>query len=141
MSACATSSQGDTKWQGAARAGSLAKLSTENSACCVSNACHDVSRRGRCGEASRRAVLRKSEPTVVATSNAGGFIRMQTCQGKRQEPCSSDGRIAGTKIPEVLKAHRQGLPWGDYESPGRNNSEREVASKVLDPRAEPATVG
>jgi hypothetical protein len=29
-----------------------------------------------------------------------------------------------SKISEVLKAHRQSLPWGDYESPGRNDSER-----------------
>src|SRR5215467_3931122 len=57
--------------------------------------------------------------------NAGVFSRRQTCQGKSQEPCSSDGRIAGvSKSPKVLKAHRQGLPWGDYESPGRNNSKR-----------------
>ena len=35
-----------------------------------------------------------------------------------------------SKISEVLKAHRQGLPWGDYESPGRNKSERIVASKM-----------
>jgi hypothetical protein len=28
------------------------------------------------------------------------------------------------KFSEVLKAHRQGLPWGDHESPGRNNSKR-----------------
>jgi hypothetical protein len=62
--------------------------------------------------------------TVVATSNAGVFSRRQTCQGKSQEPRSSDGRMAETKISEVLKAHRQGLPWGDYESPGRNDGKR-----------------
>jgi hypothetical protein len=62
--------------------------------------------------------------TDVATSNAGVFSRSQTCPGKSQEPGSLDGRMAGTKIPEVLKAHRQGLPWGDYESPGRNDSKR-----------------
>jgi hypothetical protein len=36
-----------------------------------------------------------------------------------------------SKISEVLKAHRQGLPWGDYESPGRNKGERIVASKMI----------
>ena len=61
---------------------------------------------------------------MVATSKTGVFSRKQTCQGKSQEPCSSDGRMAGMKIPEVLKAHRQALPWGDYESPGRNDSKR-----------------
>ena len=33
------------------------------------------------------------------------------------------------------------LPWGGYELPGRNNSERVVASKSVDPRAEPASEG
>jgi hypothetical protein len=61
---------------------------------------------------------------MVATSKTGVFSRRQTCQGKSQAPCSSDGRMAGAKGPEVLKAHRQGLPWGDYESPGRNDSKR-----------------
>jgi len=62
---------------------------------------------------------------MVATSKTGVFSRKQTCQGKSQEPCSSDGRMAGvSKISDVLKAHRQGLPWGDYESPGRNDSKR-----------------
>src|SRR5262249_54764497 len=43
-----------------------------------------------------------------------------------QEPCSLDGRKTGmSKIPKDPVAHRQGLPWGGYESPGRNNSERE----------------
>ena len=46
MSACATSSPDDTKWQGAVRVGSPSRSSTENLACCVSNACPDVSRRG-----------------------------------------------------------------------------------------------
>src|SRR5215472_2457749 len=31
------------------------------------------------------------------------------------------------KFSEVLKAHRQGLPWGDHESPGRNNSKRKCS--------------
>jgi len=30
--------------------------------------------------------------------------------------------VAGNQNPE---AYRQGLPWGGYESPGRNESERE----------------
>ena len=47
----------------------------------------------------------------------------------------------GVQNLESPEAHRQGLPWGDYESPGRNNSKRNVASKGLDPRAEPASVG
>src|SRR5215470_10516206 len=47
----------------------------------------------------------------------------------------------GVQNPQGPEAHRQGLPWGDHESPGRNNSKRNVASKGLDPRAEPASVG
>ena len=38
-SACATSSPDGTRWQGAAHTGSPLRLSTENAACCVSNAC------------------------------------------------------------------------------------------------------
>ena len=36
----------------------------------------------------------------------------------------------GVQNLESPEAHRQGLPWGDYESPGRNNSKRNVASKM-----------
>src|SRR5215471_5253739 len=39
MSACATSSPDDTRWQDAALTDSLVKSSMENSVCCVSNAC------------------------------------------------------------------------------------------------------
>jgi hypothetical protein len=39
MSACATSSPDDTRWQGAVLTDSLVKSSIEDSVCCVSNAC------------------------------------------------------------------------------------------------------
>jgi hypothetical protein len=43
----------------------------------------------------------------------GVFSRRQTCQGKSQEPCSSDGRMAGvSKIPKVLKPIATGSPLG-----------------------------
>src|SRR5215467_10175238 len=51
-------------WQEAAPAGSLTTLSMGNSVCCASNACHSQPRRVPCGEASRRAGLRKSGPPV-----------------------------------------------------------------------------
>ena len=38
-------------------------LSMGNSVCCASNACHSLPRRVPCGEASRRAGLRKSGPS------------------------------------------------------------------------------
>jgi hypothetical protein len=60
MSACATSSPDGIRWQGVAHAGSPWKLSTGNSACCVSNACPSMPRRGPHGETSRRAGCRKS---------------------------------------------------------------------------------
>jgi hypothetical protein len=59
--------------------------------------------------------------TVVCPVKAGVFSRKQTCRGNSQEPRSSDSRVAGNQDPE---AYRQGLPRGDYESPGRNDSER-----------------
>jgi hypothetical protein len=74
-----------------------------------------------CGEASRRTGCRKSACPVVRPAKAGMFSRRQTCRGKSQAPRSLDSRVAGNQDSE---AYRQGLPWGDYESPGRNESER-----------------
>jgi hypothetical protein len=59
--------------------------------------------------------------TVVCPAKAGVFSRRQTCRGNSQEPRSWDSRVAGNQDSE---AYRQGLPWGDHESPGRNESER-----------------
>src|SRR5437588_8998019 len=59
--------------------------------------------------------------TVVCPAKAGMFSRRQTCRGKSQAPRSLDSRVAGNQDSE---AYRQGLPGGDYESPGRNESER-----------------
>jgi hypothetical protein len=64
--------------------------------------------------------------SFVRPAKAGVFSRDQTCRGKSQKPRSLDGRVEGNRDSE---AHRQGLPWGDHESPGRNESERDVASK------------
>jgi hypothetical protein len=69
---------------------------------------------------------RVSRP-VVCPVKAGMFSRRKACRGKSQKPRSLDSRVAGNQDPE---AYRQGLPWGDYEPPGRNDSERKVASKV-----------
>jgi hypothetical protein len=68
-----------------------------------------------------RAGCGKSACPVVCPVKAGMFSGRQTRRGKSQEPCSLDGRVAGNQDPE---AHRQGLPRGDHESPGRNDSER-----------------
>src|SRR5450759_2642284 len=70
--------------------------------------------------------------SFVRPAKAGVFSRGQTCRGKSQTPRSLDGRVEGNRDPE---AHRQGLPWGDHESPGRNESEREVASKPNEPES------
>jgi len=55
------------------------------------------------------------------------FSRRKACRGKSQGSRSLDSRVAGNQDPE---AYRQRLPWGGDESPGRNDSERVVASKV-----------
>src|SRR3974390_755529 len=73
------------------------------------------------GEASRRAECGKSARPVVLPAKGGMFSRKQPCRGNRQEPRSLDSRVAGNQDSE---AYRQGLPWGDHESPGRNESER-----------------
>jgi len=65
--------------------------------------------------------------SFVRPVNAGVFSRDQTCRGKSQTPRSLDGRVEGNRDSE---ANRQSLLMGDHESPGRNESEREVASKT-----------
>ena len=59
--------------------------------------------------------------SVVCPVKASMFSRRQTCRGKSQAPRSSDSRVAGNQDPE---AYRRGLPRGDHESSGRNDSER-----------------
>ena len=68
------------------------------------------------------AVCGKSARPDVCPVKAGVFSRRQTCRGKSQAPRSLDGRVEGNQDSE---AHRQGLPRGDHESPGRKESERE----------------
>ena len=92
-----------------------------NAACCASNAYLGPSRRVPHGEASRRAGCRKSARPVVCPAKADMFSRRQTCRGNSQALRSLDSRVAGNQDSE---AYRQGLPWGDHESPGRNDSER-----------------
>ena len=70
---------------------------------------------------------RVSSPDVCPVK-AGVFSRRQTCRSKSQALRSLDSRVTGNQDSE---AYRRSLPWGDYESPGRNESEREVASKVI----------
>ena len=69
-------------------------------------------------------MTRERPVRMLRPVKTGVFSRRQTCQGKSQKPCSLDGRTAGCPKSQSPEAHRQGLPWGDYESPGRNDSER-----------------
>src|SRR5436190_23345627 len=71
--------------------------------------------------ACRRREARPGSCTEVRPAKAGMFSRRQTCRGNSQESRSLDSRVAGNQDSE---AYRQGLPWGDHESPGRNESER-----------------
>ena len=80
----------------------------------------------------------KSGCPGVRPVKTGVFSRRQACRGKSQAPRSLDSRVAGNQNPE---AYRQGLPWGDHESPGRNDSERKCGLEKPDPRAEPASGG
>ena len=70
--------------------------------------------------------LRESR-TVVCPVKAGMFSREQTCPGRSQSPVVW---IAEEMETEPFEAYRQDLLTGGYESPGRNNSERIVASKM-----------
>ena len=68
-----------------------------------------------------RAVCGKAARTDVRPVKASVFSRSQSCRGKSQAPRSLDSRVEGNQDSEV---YRQGLPWGDHESLGRNESER-----------------
>ena len=58
------------------------------------------------------------------------FSRGQTCRGSSQSPVV---RIAEEMETKTSEAYRQDFPRGGYKSPGRNKSERVVASKVSIP--------
>ena len=69
---------------------------------------------------------RASRP-VVCPAKAGMFSRDQTCRGKSQSPVVWIAEVMET---ETLKPIDK-ISLGEiYESPGRNKSERIVASKV-----------
>ena len=70
--------------------------------------------------------MRGSRP-VVCPVNAGMFSRGQSCRGRSQSPVVW---IAEEMETETFEAYRQDLPRGGYESPGRNKSERIVASRM-----------
>jgi hypothetical protein len=78
-------------------------------------------------EGSRRAVYGKTVRPVVCPAKAGIFSRGQSCRGKSEQPCSLESSVAGNQDVEASRPHH--LEDGG-ESPGRNDSERKVASKV-----------
>src|SRR5208283_1358611 len=121
MTARETSSANGTKCKGVAQTNSPVNMSTVNWPCDAFDASVDGRRRGPYDETSRKAGCGKSARPVVCPVKAGVFSRRQTCRGKSQAPRSLDGRVEGNQDSE---AHRQGLPRGDHESPGRNESER-----------------
>lgn len=65
--------------------------------------------------------------TVVCPAKAGMFSRGQTCGGKSQSPVVWIAEVMET---ETLKPIDKVSLGEIYESPGRNKSERIVASKV-----------
>jgi hypothetical protein len=83
-----------------------------------------------CGEASRKAGCRKSARPVVCPAKAGMFSRGQTCRGKSQSPVVWIAEVMET---ETLKPIDEVFLGKAYESPGRNKSERIVASKMSIP--------
>ena len=81
-------------------------------------------------EANGGAQCGKSARCVVRPAKAGVFSRSQSCRGRSQSPVVWIAEVMGNRNSE---AYRQDLPRGGYESPGRNKSERVVASKVSIP--------
>ena len=70
---------------------------------------------------------RVSSPDVCPVK-AGMFSRRQTCRGRSQSPVVWIAEVMET---ETLKPiDKVSLARGGYESPGRNKSERIVASKM-----------
>ena len=51
------------------------------------------------------------------------FVRVKSAEQQGSVDAASHARSADAANQD-LEAYRQGLPRGDYESPGRNNSER-----------------
>jgi hypothetical protein len=70
--------------------------------------------------------VRASRP-VVCPAKAGMFSRGQTCRGKSQSPVVWVAEVMET---ETLKPIDKVSLGEIYESPGRNKSERIVASRV-----------
>ena len=92
---------------------------------------HVLARQSSCRSTiDRRAVCGRTARTVVCPVKAGMFSRGQTCRGRSQSPRSLDSGGDGNG---TFEAYRQDLPRGGYELPGRNNSERIVASKMSIP--------
>ena len=83
-----------------------------------------------CGEASRKAGCRKSARPVVCPAKAGMFSRGQTCRGRSQSPVVWIAEVMET---ETLKPIDEVFRGKATSSPGRNKSERVVASKMSIP--------
>jgi hypothetical protein len=77
-----------------------------------------------------RAGCGRSACPVVCPAKAGMFSRGQTCRGKSQSPVVWIAEVMET---ETLKPIDKVSHGGIYESPGRNKSERVVASKMRNP--------
>jgi hypothetical protein len=74
-----------------------------------------------------KAACGKTARAVVCPAKAGMFSRRQTCRGKSQSPVVWIAEVMET---ETLKPIDKVSLGEIYESPGRNKSERIVASKV-----------
>jgi len=77
-----------------------------------------------------RAGCGRSACPVVCPAKAGMFSRRQTCRGKSQSPVVWIAEVMET---ETLKPIDEVFLGKAYESPGRNKSERIVASKMSIP--------
>ena len=125
-----TSSSVGTRCKDAGRDASPGSMSSESWACCIFDACTLGHRREPHDEISRKAGCRKSARPVVCPAKAGMFSRGQTCRGKSQSPVVWIAEVMET---ETLKPIDEVFLGKAYESPGRNKSERIVASKMSIP--------
>ena len=81
-----------------------------------------------------------SDRLVVRPAKAGMFSKSWNLPGQKSGARSLDSRLAGNEDPEAYRHP----PWGDYESPGRNKSERGSGlekSRIRGPQPQPEGEG
>ena len=126
-----------TEWRGGVRrlrvlGGKCRYQQSSRCSCVASGGKSGAARRRIFPNAPNRQGFEISRTFWFVSASSEGWCVQQgsNLPGQKSVARSSDGRVEGNRDSE---AHRRGLPRGDHELPGRNESEREVASKTNEP--------